>query len=135
VKSAAVTVNSVTTDTTLYSAKSFSANPSLPSGSNSAAVSAVDGGNNTQTNNYSVSLASSTSQSFTYDANGNMLSDGTNTFAWDAENRLVRISYTGTGNSTTFAYDAIGHRVKTTETTGGTVSSVKQFVCLGSGIS
>ena len=44
--------------------------------------------------------------SVTYDNNGNVLSDGTNTFVWDAKNRLQSINGAG------FAYDALGRRVK-----------------------
>jgi YD repeat-containing protein len=33
---------------------------------------------------------------YTYDANGNLLSDGQRTYAYDAENRLVGIAYSGT---------------------------------------
>jgi len=46
--------------------------------------------------------------SFTYDANGNLLSDGTNTYTWDARNRLVTISG---GVSASFKYDPFGRRV------------------------
>jgi RHS repeat-associated protein len=42
----------------------------------------------------------------TYDNNGNVLSDGANTFVWDAKNRLESINGAG------FAYDALGRRVK-----------------------
>ena len=34
----------------------------------------------------------SPSASFTYDANGNLTSDGTNTYTWNARNQLVSIS-------------------------------------------
>jgi RHS repeat-associated protein len=43
----------------------------------------------------------------TYDANGNLTNDGTNTYAWDARNHLVGI--TGP-NTASFAYDADGRR-------------------------
>lgn len=42
----------------------------------------------------------------TYDANGNTLSDGMNTYVWDARNRLVSANNSGA----TFAYDALGRR-------------------------
>lgn len=41
-----------------------------------------------------------------YDANGNMLSDGVNTFAWNSRNQLAAIN----GNS--MQYDAFGRRIK-----------------------
>jgi RHS repeat-associated protein len=43
---------------------------------------------------------------FTYDANGNLTADGTNTFVYDAENRLV--SATAAGQTTTLTYDPLG---------------------------
>jgi RHS repeat-associated protein len=44
--------------------------------------------------------------SFTYDANGNLISDGTNTFLYDAENRLVSAAAGGT--TTNLTYDPFG---------------------------
>lgn len=41
--------------------------------------------------------------SFTYDANGNLTSDGTNTFGYDAENRLI-----SGPNGTSLSYDPLG---------------------------
>lgn len=46
-------------------------------------------------------------QTLTYDLNGNLTSDGANTYTWDARNRLVDIS--GATNAI-FAYDALGRR-------------------------
>jgi len=51
----------------------------------------------------------------TYDANGNLTSDGTNTYTWNARNQLVSIS--GSVNAS-FQYDAFGRRVS--KTIGGT---------------
>ena len=42
----------------------------------------------------------------TYDANGNTLNDGMNTYVWDAHNRLVSAD----SNSATFAYDPLSRR-------------------------
>ena len=53
----------------------------------------------------------SSSISYTYDANGNLVSDGPRSYAWDAENRLVGIAYAGQpGRATRFVYDALGRR-------------------------
>jgi len=43
-----------------------------------------------------------------YDANGNLTFDGTFTYGYDAENRLVSAS--GPGLTASYAYDAAGHR-------------------------
>ena len=46
---------------------------------------------------------------FQYDANGNLMNDGTNTYVWDSRNRLVGISGVATA---TFKYDPLGRRVE-----------------------
>src|ERR1035441_239310 len=50
------------------------------------------------------------STSMTYDLNGNTLNDGTNSYVWDARNRLVSAD----GNGASFAYDPLGRRVSKT---------------------
>jgi len=53
-----------------------------------------------------------------YDANGNLLNDGTNTYAWDMRNHLSAI--TG-ANTASFTYDPFGRRAS--KTIGGTATS------------
>jgi RHS repeat-associated protein len=57
-------------------------------------------------------------QTLTYDLNGNLTSDGVNTYTWNAWNDLVAISGPVPA---TFAYDAVGRR--RTKTIGGTTTS------------
>jgi RHS repeat-associated protein len=45
----------------------------------------------------------------TYDANGNLVSDGTNAYAWNSRNQLVTISG---GVTASFQYDGTGRRVQ-----------------------
>jgi RHS repeat-associated protein len=45
--------------------------------------------------------------SFTYDANGSLTNDGTNTYTWNARNQLGAISG---GTSASFGYDAVARR-------------------------
>ncbi|HWA08329.1 MAG TPA: RHS repeat-associated core domain-containing protein [Opitutaceae bacterium] len=61
------------------------------------------------------------SESFTYDQNGNLTSDGTWIYSYDAENRLTVMemnsaarvfAWTGGGRKLTFQYDYLGRRVK-----------------------
>jgi RHS repeat-associated protein len=54
--------------------------------------------------------------------------DGTNSYAWDAENRMIKITYPGTGNYSAFSYDGLWRNVGIVETTAGSVTSTKQFV-------
>jgi RHS repeat-associated protein len=57
-----------------------------------------------------------------------MTSDGTNVYAWDAENRLVKITYPSSNNKTEFTYGPTGARMKIVETVNGSVTSTKQFI-------
>ena len=54
----------------------------------------------------------------TYDKNGNMTSDGTNTYRWDAENRLTGATVPGAAGAAattaSYSYDAHHRRVKKT---------------------
>ncbi|WP_244361672.1 RHS repeat-associated core domain-containing protein [Burkholderia pseudomallei] len=52
-------------------------------------------------------------QALTYDANGNLTYDGTNTYAWNARNLLTQISQGGNAQLT-FSYDALGRRTSKT---------------------
>jgi len=54
----------------------------------------------------------------TYDTNGNLTSDGTHTYGYDVENRLVSAS--GAGTTAAYTFDAQGRRK--TRTTGGTTT-------------
>jgi RHS repeat-associated protein len=126
-KSATVNGNAAT----LNYAENFTGNATLSSGNNITTASGTDGSNNTITQTAQVSTKGPSSTTLTYDSNGNMTSDGTNTYAWDAENRLIKITYPGTGNNSQFTYDGLGHCVDIVETSGGTVTSTKQFVWCG----
>src|SRR5206468_2072994 len=47
-------------------------------------------------------------QTLTYDLNGNLTSDGVNTYTWNARDQLVAIN--GAGVTATLSYDALGRR-------------------------
>ncbi len=68
-------------------------------------------------------------QPFQYDANGNLLADGSRTYEWDAENRLTAINI-GSHRSE-FAYDGLGRRALVTEKDSGTVTSSVHDVWVG----
>ncbi len=53
-----------------------------------------------------------------YDANGNLTNDGTNTYTWNARNQLTAITQNGT-TQMSYAYDAMGRRISKT-VQGGT---------------
>jgi RHS repeat-associated protein len=78
----------------------------------------------TWTYNAQDELLSNGTATLTYDANGNLVQRqaGANTWAytWDAENRLVKVSKNGSVTAT-FAYDAFGRRIS--KTVGSTVTT------------
>jgi hypothetical protein len=113
---------------TLVFSQSFVGTRALPYGASTASVSAVDGANNTKTNGYAMSVNGGSTMNLTFDLNGNMTSDGTNSYSWDAENRMTKITYSGTNNFSTFVYDGLSRNVSIVETTAGSVTSTKQFV-------
>jgi RHS repeat-associated protein len=52
----------------------------------------------------------------------------TETFEWDAENRLTAINQSATNARSEFTYDGLGRRVKIVEKTGITVTATRQFI-------
>ena len=67
-------------------------------------------------------------RSYSYDANGNLTSDGVRTYTWDAENRLVAIAYMDQPEKhSQFQYDGLNRRAIMTET-NGTVSETTTFL-------
>jgi len=74
----------------------------------------------------------SVGQSFTYDANGNLLSDGVRAFEWDAENRLTAV--TSGAHRSEFGYDGFGRRVLITEKDSGSITSRKRYIWVGNSI-
>ena len=75
-------------------------------------------------------------QPFIYDANGNLIQDDQKIYSWDAQNRLISISYLGQQPATVadnivMSYDGNGHRVSITEQHGNTVLTAKTFVWCG----
>ncbi len=90
----------------------------VPSGSGEVVVAATDYASptrNTRTNTYGVTQSGAT-KSFTFDSNGNLTSDGSKTYAWDAENRLVSVSQGGT-TLATFTYN--WRSIRTSKRAGG----------------
>jgi RHS repeat-associated protein len=60
---------------------------------------------------------------FTYDARGNLTGDGTWTYGYDTENRLI--SATSSSTAATYAYDALGRR--SSKTVNGTTTAWMSF--------
>jgi RHS repeat-associated protein len=91
----------------------------VPSGTGQVAVTATDPSGNLRTNTYEVTQGA-TSKAFTYDANGNMTSDGARTYEWDAENRLVAIK---DGGNTIASYTFTHHGIRASKTVAGVTTA------------
>jgi RHS repeat-associated protein len=104
----------------------------LASGANNITVSARDkyGRSNTQT----IAVTMLPEPSFTWDANGNMTSDGEWALTWTAENQLATITKSGS-KKLEFVYDGVGRRrakkVYTWANDDWTLSSHIKFVYSG----
>ena len=72
------------TPATVATDNRFEGQADVPEGTGQVQVTATDPSGNVRTSTFEVSQAG-TPKSFTYDLNGNMTSDGTRTYEWDAE--------------------------------------------------
>jgi YD repeat-containing protein len=96
----------------------------LSTGQNTIAVRAEDATGNVSNYTFRTDIAPVTARAFTYDADGNMTSDGILTYEWDCLNRLTRINRGGT-KATRFYYNALGQRVVIGEVDGTTFTDLK----------
>jgi RHS repeat-associated protein len=60
-----------------------------------------------------------------YDANGNVLDDGTNTYQWDADNRLTFITNKSGGHVSQFKYDGFSRRTVIIEKANASATPVE----------
>lgn len=122
----AATVNHFTTNFFGYS--------SVTNGTNVVPVIASDYNGNSATNKYQVLVTNNgVAKTITYDLNGNETSvvtgTTTNTYQWDAGDRLVSI--TGPTNQSLFTYDGLGRRVQIIELTNGVSMSTNKYLWCG----
>jgi YD repeat-containing protein len=97
----------------------FQGTAQLGAGTTTVTVQAKDASGNETTQQYEVDATGSTSSS-TYDANGNLTSDGAKSYYWNALNQLVEVKE-GTTALATFEYDGEGRR--TEKVAGGSRTS------------
>jgi RHS repeat-associated protein len=103
-------------------------------GTNVIPVVAADFNNNRATNSYQIVVTNSgTAETLTYDLNGNLVSavtaTSTNTYEWDAANRLVAINVAT--NRSEFGYDGFGRRIQILEKQNGIGVSTNTFLWCG----
>ena len=113
-------------------AKSFKTKVNVNTGTNNISIVATDANNVSTSKTAQIVVTGTTSQEFSYDDNGNLLSDGSRTFTWDACNRLASITYADS-TQTAFAYDGQNRRVQIKEiSTSGT--NTKNLLWVGNQI-
>ena len=100
----------------MLGANAFARGVPVVPGTNTVAIAATDPNGNTSTATYEVDVTDA-AKTFTYDANGNLTSDGTRTLEWDARNQLVAVTI-GTYRSE-FVYDGLQRRVRQVEKDNG----------------
>jgi len=102
-------------------AKNFKTKINVSTGTNNISIVATDANNVSTSKTAQIVVTGTASQNFSYDDNGNLLSDGSRTFTWDACNRLKSIRYGSDLPRTEFAYDGQNRRVQIKEiSTSGT---------------
>jgi RHS repeat-associated protein len=94
----------------------FTAGVPVTAGTNTITINAVDPSGNAAEAVYEVDQTGAP-KTFTYDANGNMTSDGMRTFEWDARNQLVAVNVET--HRSEFAYDGLQRRVREIEKENG----------------
>jgi hypothetical protein len=80
------------------SAQTFTGPLAVVPGTNVFTITATDASGNTATARYEVDV-SDAPKTFTYDANGNLTSDGTRSFEWDARNQPATEAVLGSTRS------------------------------------
>ena len=111
--------------------QSFRAWVPVEPGRNTVRITARDGAGNERSQSYELDVPEVAPRVFTYDKNGNTVSDGRRGYTWDAENRLSQILYAD-GSTTQIGYDGFGRRVRVEEKDGqGAVTSVRRYVWAG----
>jgi len=92
------------------SSNNFRGTATLSGATTTVTLKAKDYSGNETTKQYEVDTSGSTT-SYTYDANGNLTSDGTKTYYWNALNQLVEVKE-GSTTIATFEYDGEGRRTE-----------------------
>ena len=112
----------------------FEAELGLAPGTHDITIEATDGSSNTASETYRVTVPTHAAETYVYDLDGNLTSDGEKTYEWDRLNRLTTINYTGTDLRTEFEYDGFGRRTRIKELDNGTPTTNNIYLWSGSEI-
>jgi RHS repeat-associated protein len=114
---------------TVSAANQFTGGLAVVPGTNVFTIRATDPSGNAATATYEVDVTDA-QKTFTYDANGNLTTDGARTFEWDARNQLV--AWTENSHRVEYSYDGFGRRTYAKELSGTATVAEKRFVWCGS---
>jgi RHS repeat-associated protein len=128
-----VSIDAVTVTPT--NGTNFTANVSMPSGTNVVSVVANPSSGSPTTQRYQIVASGTAPTALSYDLNGNVITDENgNGYTWDALNRLTKITC-ASGATSNFAYDGLSRRIAIIEkNSSGTVTSTKNYLWIGSEI-
>lgn len=77
-------------------------------------------------------LATVNGQTWQYDADGQLLDDGTHQYSWDAAGRLIGLTDIATGQVTAYRYDGLGRRLEITHQGSGSTLTDTRYLWCGS---
>jgi RHS repeat-associated protein len=109
----------------------FRGTVSTTSGTNTFTIVAKDATGNSTTKTYEIALSGS-GRTFTYDANGNLTSDGVRTLTWNGHNGVE--SYEVGTLRIEYSYNGRGLRIGAATSQSGTPQSQRNLVWLGGAI-
>ena len=109
----------------------FRGQATMQTGPNNIPVTATDANGNQSSVNVAAMSSGTAIPLLGYDEAGNLLSDGTRTYEWDAASRLTAIHHAATNHHTEFTYDGQSRAVRIVEKTGTTVDATRVFVWEG----
>jgi RHS repeat-associated protein len=112
---------------TVDSQNRFSSAVTLQSSLQDVSVAASTAGGQVLTQVYQVVR----DQELSYDLNGNMTSDGTQQYGWDAANRLLSVADAQKHTLSEFTYDGLWRRVRMVEKQGLTTAADRKFIWAG----
>src|ERR1019366_1786517 len=94
---------------------------------NKTTLTPVNGTSSDYTQAYNSSNEMTTG--YTHNSVGDRTADGTHTYTYDAENRLLEALQTGTSNTVTYTYDGLGRRLQSAYYNGSTTTNSRYQWC------
>jgi RHS repeat-associated protein len=103
----------------------FRGTANVTAGTTTVTIGATDSSGNSVSRSYQIATTG-TGRTFGYDAAGNMTSDGTRTYEWDAEHRLTGV--VDGSRRVEFSYNGMAERVRRRDLTSGVPTSDERML-------